>query len=417
MRKIYQLLFSFVLIIIVLISCSKIESLDTATTVSNTPSVVTDTATANIAVNAFEAVKLNFGLNIDVNNLFNYANQIKPNYITKDNSGNNRITNAKATLGRVLFYDKKLSVNNTISCASCHKQEFAFSDTAVLSNGVLGGRTVRHAMRLVNARFGNEAKFFWDERAASLELQITQPIVNHDEMGFSGATGRGNLNTLLTKLQATTYYNELFKFVYGDVNVTQPRIQECLAQFVRSIQSFDTKYDAGRTQVNNDNANFPNFTALENQGKNLFLTRPNFDGNSNRTGGGLGCNGCHRAPEFDIDPNSRNNGFISVANSTATDITVTRSPTIRELLKTNGNLNGRFMHSGGLRDLNAVLNHYNQGILVNANLDNRLRPNGRTAQKLNLTPAEANAVIAFLKTLSGTNVYIDSKWSNPFIVN
>ena len=75
------------------------------------------------------------------------------------------------------------------------------------------------------------------------------------------------------------------------------------------------------------------------------------------------------------------------------------------------------MHSGGLRDLNAVLNHYNQGILVNANLDNRLRPNGRTAQKLNLTPAEANAVIAFLKTLSGTNVYIDSKWSNPFIVN
>ncbi len=417
MRKIYQLLFSFVLIIIVSISCSKIESLNTNTTASNTPSAVTDTNTANIAVNAFEAVKVNFGLNIDVNNLFNYANQIKPNYITKDNTGNNRITNAKATLGRVLFYDKKLSVNNTISCASCHKQEFAFSDTSVLSNGVLGGRTVRHAMRLVNARFGNEAKFFWDERAASLELQITQPIVNHDEMGFSGAAGRGNITTLLTKLQATNYYNELFKFVYGDVNVTQPRLQECLAQFVRSIQSFDSKYDAGRSQVNNDNVNFPNFTTLENQGKNLFLTRPNFDGNSNRTGGGLGCNGCHRAPEFDIDPNSRNNGFIAVANSTLTDITVTRSPSIRDLIRSNGNTNGRFMHSGGLRDLNAVLNHYNQGIVLNANLDNRLRPNGRTAQKLNLTAAETNALIAFLRTLSGTNVYIDSKWSNPFVVN
>ena len=417
MRKIYQLLFSFVLIIIVSISCSKIESLNSNTTASNTPSAVTDTNTANIAVNAFEAVKVNFGLNIDVNNLFNYANQIKPNYITKDNTGNNRITNAKATLGRVLFYDKKLSVNNTISCASCHKQEFAFSDTSVLSNGVLGGRTVRHAMRLVNARFGNEAKFFWDERAASLELQITQPIVNHDEMGFSGAAGRGNITTLLTKLQATNYYNELFKFVYGDVNVTQPRLQECLAQFVRSIQSFDSKYDAGRSQVNNDNVNFPNFTTLENQGKNLFLTRPNFDGNSNRTGGGLGCNGCHRAPEFDIDPNSRNNGFIAVANSTLTDITVTRSPSIRDLIRSNGNTNGRFMHSGGLRDLNAVLNHYNQGIVLNANLDNRLRPNGRTAQKLNLTAAETNALIAFLRTLSGTNVYIDSKWSNPFVVN
>jgi cytochrome c peroxidase len=75
------------------------------------------------------------------------------------------------------------------------------------------------------------------------------------------------------------------------------------------------------------------------------------------------------------------------------------------------------MHTGQLRDLNAVLNHYNQGIVVNANLDNRLKPNGRNAQKLNLTPAEVNAVIAFLRTLSGTNVYVDSKWSNPFVIN
>ena len=417
MKKIYQLLFSLILLVVVLVGCSKIESLNTNLSTTNSTPTISDSSSASTAVNAFEAVKTNFGLNIDVNNLLNYANQSKPNYITKDNSGNNRITNAKATLGRVLFYDKKLSVNNTISCASCHKQEFAFSDTSALSNGVLGGQTVRHAMRLTNARFGNETKFFWDERAASLELQTTQPIINHDEMDFSGNAGRGNLTTLLIKLQATNYYNELFKFVYGDINVTQPRLQECLAQFVRSIQSFDTKYDAGRAQVNNDNTNFPNFTALENQGKNLFLTRPNFDANSIRTGGGLGCNGCHRAPEFDIDPNSRNNGFIAVANSTATDITVTRSPSLRELVRTNGTVNGRFMHAGQFRDLNAVLNHYNQGIVVNANLDNRLKPNGRNAQKLNLTPAEVNAVIAFLRTLSGTNVYVDSKWSNPFVIN
>jgi cytochrome c peroxidase len=173
--------------------------------------------------------------------LSNYAEQPKPAYITKDNTGNNPITNAKATLGRVLFYDKNLSIDNAIACASCHKQAFAFSDTALIITGVAGGLTDRHSMRLVNERFATEAKFFWDERATSLESQTTQPIANHDEMGFSGQTGRANIAALLTKLQSIGYYNELFKFTYGDVAVTEPRLQECLAQFVRSIQSFDAK--------------------------------------------------------------------------------------------------------------------------------------------------------------------------------
>jgi len=98
-------------------------------------------------------------------------------------------------LGRVLFYDKNLSVNNTISCASCHKQEFAVGDTAVSSLGVDNGRTERHSMRLINTRYANEAKFFWNERAASLEAQVTMPIVDHLEMGFSGQTGRGHPTT------------------------------------------------------------------------------------------------------------------------------------------------------------------------------------------------------------------------------
>ena len=94
---------------------------------------------------------------IDLNQLNNYMNQGKPNYITKDNTTTNLLTDKGATLGRVLFYDKKLSANNTISCASCHKQQFAFGDTAPLSHGV-NGLTFRHSMRLVNNRFSQERK-------------------------------------------------------------------------------------------------------------------------------------------------------------------------------------------------------------------------------------------------------------------
>ncbi len=150
---------------------------------------------------------------IDLNNLDHYANSNVPNYITKDNTPNNNpITDAGATLGRVLFYDKKLSANETVSCASCHKQEFAFSDTAALSVGLNSELTGRHAMRLVNARFANEVAFFWDERAATLEIQSTMPIQDHVEMGFSGTQGDLPIDSLFTRLEAENYYQELFTF-------------------------------------------------------------------------------------------------------------------------------------------------------------------------------------------------------------
>ncbi|MEO6542222.1 MAG: cytochrome-c peroxidase, partial [Ferruginibacter sp.] len=273
MTKVQTTLGAIFILLIIAVSCSKNE------TTPIVPVVVTD---------PYAAIKLAFGTNIDPNNLSNYANQGKPAYINKDNTGANIITNAKATLGRVLFYDKNLSIDNSISCGNCHKQQFAFSDTAIASNGVVGGVTGRHSMRLVNSRFAVETKFFWDERAASLEQQTTTPVKDHAEMGFSGLSGRLGIADLLIKLQAIKYYNELFKFVYGDINVTEARLQECLAQFVRSIQSFDSKFDAGRAVVANDNQPFPNYTAVENQGKQLFINAPVFDAIGNRIGGGAG---------------------------------------------------------------------------------------------------------------------------------
>lgn len=385
--------------------CSKHDS---STGAGTTPVVITD---------PYAAIKVAFGTNIDPANLSNYANQPRPAYIGgKDNTGANPITNAKATLGRALFYDKNLSIDNTISCASCHKQQFAFSDTAVASPGVAGGITARHSMRLINSRFAVEAKFFWDERAASLEQQTTTPVKDHAEMGFSGVSGRPGIANLLVKLQGIGYYNELFRFVYGDINVTEARLQECLAQFVRSIQSFDSRYDAGRAQVANDGQPFPNFTPQENQGKQLFLAAPVFDPTGTRIGGGAGCNGCHNAPEFDIDPNSRNNGIIGkIPPGIGIDINITRAPSLRDITNTAGIENGPLMHTGNLLTLHNAIAHYNTINIApgNTNLDPRLMPNGQ-GQKLNLTPAEINSLVAFLRTLSGTNVYTDVKWGNPF---
>ncbi|MFT7072495.1 MAG: cytochrome c peroxidase [Patiriisocius sp.] len=346
---------------------------------------------------------------IDLDNLFNYADQNIPVYITKDNTGTNILDDKVATLGRVLFYDTNLSSNNTISCAGCHQQEFAFGDPATVSTGLSGEFTGRHSMRLINARFSDEVQFFWDERASSLEVQTTMPIQDHVEMGFSGNDGDPDINDLISHLGTLPYYADLFSFAFDSNEITEEKMQIALAQFVRSIQSFDSPFDEGLTQTNgNIQANFPNYTAEENLGKNIFLAPP--------PQGGAGCVSCHRAPEFDIGPNALNNGVITVAGDPdAIDITNTRAPSLRDVFGQNGTLNGPLMHDGSFTTMLDVINHYNAipNDPQNTNLDPRLRPNGQP-QNLNLTELEKEALIVFLKTLTGNNVYTNEKWSNPF---
>jgi len=353
-------------------------------------------------------------LNIDFNNLSNYAFQTKPIYITKDNTVANPITNEGATLGRILFYDKNLSSDNTVSCSTCHQQANAFSDIDIVSSGV-NGQTGRHSMRLINTRFADEAKFFWDERANTLEEQTTMPILDHNEMGFSGTDGDGNFDDLITKLNDVEYYPQLFEFAFGDQVITEQLMQNALAQFIRSIQSFDSKYDTGRITVADDQTPFSNFTAEENTGKQLFLAPPTFDGTGVRSGGGVGCAGCHSAPEFDIDPDTQNNGIIGVLNSAETDLTITRAPSLRDIFKPDGTLNGGLMHTS-ISNINSVIGHYNQMSpgSNNAQLDPRLKPGGNL-QNLNMTVDEKSNLISFLKTLSGTDVYTNEKWADPFV--
>jgi cytochrome c peroxidase len=364
---------------------------------------------------SYPAIERVFGNRLGLNEPTLYSNQVIPDYITKDVARQRPLDGKKAILGRVLFYDKKLSIDNTISCGSCHQQAFAFGDTALVSDGVESGLTIRHAMRLVNNRFANEQHFFWNERAASLEAQTTLPIREHGEMGFSGLNGRPGFADLLVKLAQVDYYQELFRYAYGESSLTESRMQECLANFVRSIQSFDAEYDDGRRRVNRDEDPFPNFSAQQNLGKSLWISRPQFDANGVRIAGGLGCNGCHNAPEFDIDPNSGNNGVIGIINTPGVDIGNTKAPSLRDLVNDRGNVNGPLMHTGNFSTLKSVISHYGTININRANtqLDPRLRPNG-IGQQLQLKSEEVDAVVAFLKTLTGKAIYHDPKWSDPF---
>lgn len=391
---------AFILLIYLLGCSSSSDCTDPECDEEMTPAVVQPTPVSGAAI-----IKA-FNGRIDPANLLNYANQEVPAYITQDNGKENPITDEGATLGRVLFYDKMLSIDNTISCASCHQQEFAFSDPEKLSKGVEGGITGRHSMRLVNARFGAEKRFFWDERAESLEAQTTMPIRDHAELGFSGENGRPGMQDLMSRLAATDYYQELFTMVYGDAKVTEERMQLALAQFVRSIQSFDSKYDEGY------NSDFSNFTESEKRGHQLFTTDV-FGANLQRTGGGLDCFKCHRPPEFDINPLSGNNGLIAVANAPGeVDLTNTRAPSLRNLTNPEGILNGPLMHDGSITSLETLVDAVgnNDGDPRNTRLDPIIPPGGT----LNITFQESSDLIAFLKTLSGRDVYTNEKWSNPF---
>lgn len=340
---------------------------------------------------------------------FNYASQTMPGYLTSppiqgqiNTPANNQITDNGATLGRVLFYDKNLSLNNTISCASCHKQANAFSDPVAKSNGFNGGLTGRNSMTLIDAMYYPNGRFFWDQRAATLEDQVLMPIQDLVEMGMT-------LPALETKLKDLAYYPTLFTKAFGDATITSDRISKALAQFTRSIVSYKSKYDAGRITFPNapappPNAPFPNFTAQENRGKELFLSPQ------------TACAACHGSETFTA-PQEKNNGldlttidrgFGAVVNNTALDATF-KVGSLR-----NVELTAPFMHDGRFATLEEVIEHYSSGVKNHPNLSPQLKlPNGQP-RLANLTAQDKAALVAFLKTLTDLSVASDVKYSNPF---
>ena len=346
-------------------------------------------------------------LNLPNHFVTNAANSPLPTSIngTDNTPLDNPITDHGATLGRVLFYDTDLSANGTVACASCHIQANGFSDPAVLSIGFDGGSTGRHSMTLINARYYQRGRFFWDERAATLEEQVLMPFQDPVEMGMT-------LDEVVSAVSARDFYPALFQAAFGSDEINADRIARALAQFVRSIVSYSSRYDEGRAMVNNPGANFPNFTAEENLGKNIFLaTIPN---------GGGACFGCHTTEAFiSANPGPQNNGLDAESTTDLGAGAVFPNPIFVGRFKTtslrNIELTAPYMHDGRFATLEEVVEHYNSVVQAHPTLAPALTdPNGNPVQ-LNLTNAEKAALVAFLKTLTDPSIALEEKWSNPFI--
>lgn len=346
---------------------------------------------------------------------------------TDNTPAENPTTDAGAALGRVLFYDRRLSRNNTVACGSCHHQQHGFSDPRRFSIGYRGERTGRNAMGLANLRFSNVSGgrpgFFWDERAATLEDQVLMPIQDETEMGM-------DLAKLEAKLQKLPYYPPLFEAAFGTPQVTSERIAKAVAQFLRALVSFDSKFDRAAKAAGGDySRDFAGFTAEENLGKSLFI-----DG----VGGvaEIGCAHCHVPPTFGM-PKSFNNGLdlhYADRGLGARDVAVNdpftpsndgkfKAPSLRNVA-----LTAPYMHDGRFKTLEEVVEHYSSGVHPHPNLGLAFAedeageagdPGGKRGEEgtsgFRLTAAQKAALVAFLKTLTDEKFLTDPRFSDPFV--
>ena len=298
----------------------------------------------------------------------------------------NAITNAGATLGRVLFYDMRVSANDGLSCAGCHSPFIGFTDRLQLSVGFNGGITGRHSPAIVNARFYKRGKFFWDERAPTLEAQVLRPIQDATEMGMT-------LDNLVTKLSVTAYYPPLFAAAFGSSVITSDRIARALAQYVRSLVSGGSRYDKAYSA--NGASNFAStLTAQESQGEALFRT--------------TGCASCH-ITVAQISDSIHNIGLDLVSADTGAGRGAFKTPSLRNVA-----IRPRFMHDGRFASLEDVVDFFDSGVQANANLDTRMRAADGTPKRLSLTSSQKSALVAFLNTLTDSTFLSAPRFANPF---
>ena len=309
-----------------------------------------------------------------------------------------------ATLGRVMFYDKNLSDDRTISCASCHKQELAFADDKAFSDGVNSRQTSRNSLAL-GAVFNfaeyygdpndNRIPFFWDNRANTVQEQARQTFANVDEMNMP-------MDKVMERVNELNYYPILFREAFGDSQVTEDRVLDAVSEFVNSMSTYESKYDLEldkhyENSFNlNDiaNANFSGFTSAENLGKNLYITN---------------CGNCHgRINGFPGKIEANNGLAMDYTDKGINEMSMFKVPTLRNI-----ELTGPYMHDGSLETLEDVINHYSDGIVNHSSLSQELK-NGGQAKNFNFSADEKAALLDFLKTFTDQNMLVDERYADPF---
>lgn len=296
----------------------------------------------------------------------------------------NMVTQDGFELGRKLFYETRLSANNTISCGSCHIQTSAFTHHGhIVSHGIFDRQGTRNSPPIMNLAWNTS--FMWDGGIADLDLQSVAPITNHLEMDET-------MPNVLAKLRSTQEYPPLFKKAFGTDEITTSNFLKALSQFMAMCVSSNSKYDSVMRNESNKK-----FTQDEMEGRELVKEK---------------CGSCHREPLF-TDNSFRNNGLsISMVDDQGrylitqqdTDKYKFKVPSLRNLAFT-----APYMHDGRLFTLDAVLDHYSSQVQTTPNLDPLLKQNNTTG--IPLTATEKYKIIAFLNTLNDRSFLFDKRFS------
>lgn len=333
-----------------------------------------------------------------------------PSYLSFFGGGFSRpVEPAKVELGRVLFYDKNLSKDGKIACASCHKQSLAFGDDAAVSKGVFDRSGERNSIALsavpsFSGAYENTGNsLFWDNRAKTVQDQSRASLGNTKEMDMT-------MPEVVVAVNNQPYYPILFKKAFGDTWATEDRVTEAIQSFVHALSSFNSKFDEAaqaKFQQNGQNFNFLNedfegLTAQENRGKSLFENN---------------CSSCHTqaftAPTVQsasngLDEFPTDKGVGGITFSTF-DMGTFKVPALRNVA-----LTAPYMHDGRFKTLEEVVEHYSTGIKPHANLHPDLKNADGTPKKFNFSTQDKQALVAFLNTLSDQKLLADTRFSSPF---
>lgn len=282
----------------------------------------------------------------------------------------NPYTAEKRELGRLLYYDKRLSADGTVACASCHAPEHAFTDGQPVSSGIRGQKGGRSAPTVFNRAYSLAQ--FWDGRAKSLEEQAAGPIANPIEMGNTH-------DAMVKTMQGIPGYRALFKKAFGKEEFGVDEITKAIATYERTVLSGNSPYD--RYKAGNKNA----MNTAQVRGMDIYFNKAK-------------CDQCHEG--INLTANSYHNlgvgadkptpdvGRYEVTKKDA-DWGAFKTPTLREIART-----APYMHDGSIATLEEVIEYYDRGGTPNKNLDERMKP-------LKLTAAEKKDLVEFLKAFNG----------------
>lgn len=326
-----------------------------------------------------------------------YTLEIPSHFPAMNIPADNPMTVEGVELGRHLFYEKRLSGNDMMSCAACHTAFTSFSDSAKYSTGIDGIQGTRNAMALIN--LGWDSFFFWDGRAITLEQQILEPVPNPIEMHLSWKEA-------VSKLKKDTYYRNQFYKAFGVVDFDSTHAAKAIAQFIRTMISGRSKFDVMYKIENN--------LPLSAWDQSVQITNEEWAGyDLFKSLNGADCFHCHNGPLMRVAKFSNNGldesfsdlGRGAVTNN-ANDNGKFKVPTLRNIA-----LTAPYMHDGRFKTLDEVIEHYSSGVHMSPTIDPLIEFANQGGVQLDAQ--EKQLLKAFLMTLTDLEFVNNPKFQDP----